>query len=197
MNHSLGDSLVLAMIRSGHEDKKHVFSLGIYDYISTPVIPSEVQVRIRSCFYHHQQILTGSTIPALNQAKNAVTAFGTNQSVVLEIGDRDTDLVRKACHYLSVNVAENYSLDKLASTMVTNRNSLSQAFKKVMGQGVFSWLRQERMQKAEHLLTTTDLTIQQICFEVGYHVPANFSTTFKRYFSMSPQQYRRKMMPSK
>jgi len=75
--------------------------------------------------------------------------------------------------------------------MATNRNTLSQSFKKVIGISVFAWLRIQRMKQAEILLRTTNKTIQQISFEVGYNDPANFSTSYRQLFKISPQQFRK------
>ncbi len=111
-------------------------------------------------------------------------------------------LINKACHYLINNLACPHSLNKLAVTMATNRNVLSRAFKENTGLGAMSWLRAERMTKAKNLLSQNYLTIQQVCYEVGYEDPANFATAFKRHHKLSPTQYRKiviakKMMKSK
>lgn len=47
-----------------------------------------------------------------------------------------------------------------------------------------------RMQKATVLLTTTNLSIQQIAFIVGFDNAFNFSTRFKQLMGVSPSQYR-------
>ncbi len=80
--------------------------------------------------------------------------------------------------------------------MATNRNSLSIAFKAVLNQGAFAWLRQQRLKKAKQILATTQLPIQQVCYQVGYNDPANFATAFKKIYQLSPMQYRKKVLDS-
>lgn len=106
-------------------------------------------------------------------------------------------LVEKTCLYLLGNLTVDISLDCLASKMASNRNTLSLAFKNSMNIGVFTWLRTQRMKQAEQLLGTSILSIQRICYEVGYNDSANFSTAFKSFYGVSPLQYRNKMMASK
>ena len=47
------------------------------------------------------------------------------------------------------------------------------------------------MAKAKHLLSHSNLTIQQICYEVGYEDPANFATSFKQQNQISPSNFRK------
>ncbi len=49
---------------------------------------------------------------------------------------------------------------------------------------------QIRQTHAQWLLNHTDLTVEQVAFEVGYPDANNFSRTFKRWCGMTPSQYR-------
>ena len=46
------------------------------------------------------------------------------------------------------------------------------------------------MMKAAEMLTSTDMPMKQIAFEVGYNHTSNFSIAFKRRFGMTPGQVR-------
>ncbi|MDE1462162.1 helix-turn-helix domain-containing protein [Spartinivicinus poritis] len=109
-----------------------------------------------------------------------------------DMSDKETVLVKKTCEYLQAHLADAHSLATLAIQMGTNRNRLTSSFKQVLGIGVMAWLREQRMAKAKLLLNTTDLSIKQICYEVGYRDPANFSTTFKASYQVSPLVFRKK-----
>ncbi|WP_422624401.1 helix-turn-helix domain-containing protein [Pseudoalteromonas rubra] len=80
--------------------------------------------------------------------------------------------------------------------MATNRNRLSRVFKSYYGATVFNWLRELRMQRAAELLCSTDNSIQEIAFSVGYSDSNNFSTAFKRCFQTSPIQFRKQAVVS-
>ena len=62
---------------------------------------------------------------------------------------------------------------------------------------MFEWLRQQRMERAKHLLVHSSLSVQQVALEVGYEDQANFSTAYKRCYSVPPHRYRKLMMESK
>ncbi len=81
-------------------------------------------------------------------------------------------------------------LDAIAIQMGTNRSKLAASFKNVLGISVFEYLRKIRMEKAKVLLINSDISIQQISFEVGYENSANFSTSYKKYYQLSPREQR-------
>ncbi|MFT4908279.1 MAG: AraC-like DNA-binding protein [Oleispira sp.] len=99
-------------------------------------------------------------------------------------------LVKKTCHYLQVNISNKHMLDDVAKNMGTNRSKLAASFKDVLGLGVFEFLRKIRMEKAKLLLVMTDTPIQQVAFDVGCENSANFSTTYKKYYGLSPREQR-------
>lgn len=182
----------MALIGDSYHQRKRVFSLGASDYISLPVIAEELLVRIRvGCLTRHlkeglQGRIETTDLPLIAEAlclKRMPWRSGSK--------DKESALVQKTCRYLLGQLAVNHTLESLAQHMATNRNMLASSFRKELGLGVFAWLREQRMKKAKVLLKTTDMSIQRICYEVGYNDPANFSTAFKNCFKLAPLQYRK------
>lgn len=178
----VGTHAVMALIDNNHGLKQRVFSMGVIDYITSPVIAQELLTRIKM----------GCCLADADVA-------GYRQSSTLRYFNRDSRktekeqaLVKATCRYLLSHFTLDHTLDNLAHIMATNRNTLASSFKSVLGIGVFAWLREQRMKKAKTLLNTTNLSIQQICYEVGYNDPANFSTAFKICFKLAPQKYRKR-----
>jgi len=108
----------------------------------------------------------------------------------IHLDEKERELVSKVSKYMIQNIGHEHSLDTLARVVGTNRTSLCLAFRNVYGRTIFSWLREVRMREASRLLKDTRLSIQQVCIEVGYKDPANFSTAFKRYSGIPPRKYR-------
>jgi AraC-like DNA-binding protein len=50
-----------------------------------------------------------------------------------------------------------------------------------------------RLERAKHLLTVTDRSVTEICFDVGFSSLGTFSTLFKRQIGLSPKAFRRKI----
>lgn len=179
------NSYIIAIIKSSQENKQKAFELGVKDYITYPIIPQELEVRLESILSIIKNKFF-STIEGINTLQKPIT----NTS-------KKTQLVEKTCQYLLKNIEKNPSIEKLAALMCSNRNSLTKAFKKELGATVFKWLRLQRMKKATYLLETTELSIQEISLSVGYEDPANFATSYRVVNNISPREYRKKMQISK
>lgn len=83
------------------------------------------------------------------------------------------------------------SLKDLAIDYHMNPTYISNRFKELFGTSPIHLQRQIRMQKAKSLLTSSDLSIMQICLMVGCEELQNFSRLFKTIVGMSPSDYRK------
>lgn len=63
-------------------------------------------------------------------------------------------------------------------------------FKKVTGESMSSYIASRRMEKAKSLLSRGD-SVGQVSREVGFELPANFATAFKRATGQTPTQWKR------
>ena len=78
---------------------------------------------------------------------------------------------------------------ELAHEVGLNDYKLKQGFRHLFGKTVFGYLRDYRMEQAQHLLQQSNLTITQVAAQVGYRNPEAFSTAFRRTFAISPKAY--------
>ena len=174
------------------ENKLKGFSLGGIDYITKPISEPEVLARITSHLnQHHLQHNLAKRLQAYEQhfgPLDSDTALAKSNAQPTPLRLKQVWQVRDK---LLSNLAYSPSLDELAHIVGTNRNSLSQAFHTHFGMSIFTWLREQRLQKADCLLRETNWTIQKISHAVGYGDSNHFSTCFKRRFGVSPRQYRK------
>ncbi|MFT5162277.1 MAG: AraC-like DNA-binding protein [Alteromonadaceae bacterium] len=158
------------------------------DYISCPLIISEVKLRIIQALHHHE--INRSTSSLLEQGHS-------DESTGHALRHNAAALLAEATvAYLNSQLANEVNLKDLTKTMGVNRNKLTVAFKVCFGMPIFQWLREQRMLIAAKLLTTTTNSILQIAGQVGYPDSNYFSTVFKRAFGVSPQQYRKQQQQS-
>ena len=67
---------------------------------------------------------------------------------------------------------------------------LSREFKKAYGESPYSYLMTRRIERAMRLLRLGDLSVTDVCFEVGCQSLGTFSTRFSELVGMSPSAYR-------
>ena len=68
---------------------------------------------------------------------------------------------------------------------------LSWQFRLAYGESVYSYLMTRRIERAMALLCRGDLSVTQVCFEVGGSSLGTFSTRFTELVGVSPSAYRR------
>lgn len=97
------------------------------------------------------------------------------------------------------HIRKNYSnpdlsLTGLSELLNVNPTYLSNCYSKVFNISPIYHLNMIRLQNSLELLQDPDLKIQEVARRVGYSTAAQFSSIFKRYYDISPSEFRSKPM---
>lgn len=84
------------------------------------------------------------------------------------------------------------SLPDLAYASGRSLSTFKRDFQKVYGESPAKWIRERRLEKAKELLSTTSLTVMDICYSLGFENTTHFSRIFKEYFGVTPTEMRTK-----
>ena len=101
------------------------------------------------------------------------------------------ECVQQVHQYLVEHLDSRVTQAELAQRYHISLTSLKGAFKQVYGLPINTYLRRCRVQHAEQLLFTTDLSILEIAQRVGYDSPSRFVAMFKREKGITPRECRR------
>lgn len=80
----------------------------------------------------------------------------------------------------------NLKPDVLAKLLFISASQLNRKLKSLTGKPTGQFIHSVRLAKAKELLKSTNLSVSQIAFDVGYKEHATFSTLFKREFGVAP-----------
>lgn len=109
----------------------------------------------------------------------------------------DKARIRTVIDFMTANLHRKASLSELAGVTNLSRSRFSRLFKSETGVSPGEYLIRLRMERACQLLeATTFLSIKQIMAEVGYYNKSNFARQFKRYFYVTPSEYRKRAFTS-
>src|SRR6185312_2961653 len=72
----------------------------------------------------------------------------------------------------------------------------SREFRAAFGESPHAYLLTRRLERAAALLTTTDRSVAEICFDVGLRSVGSFTTSFGRAYGCSPSVYRERHPPA-
>lgn len=83
------------------------------------------------------------------------------------------------------------TLEDIARAAIYSKFHLNRIFVEAVGSSVRRYLAQLRIEAAQHLLLTTDLTVAEITDRVGYRSVGSFAVIFKKLVGIPPSEYRR------
>lgn len=92
--------------------------------------------------------------------------------------------------FMLSNLHRSQSLEETANVAGFARHHFLRVFKEVFGTTPNQYLIKERLNKARHLVKSTNKSISEICLDVGFESLSSFSSSYRRLFALSPQQDR-------
>lgn len=102
--------------------------------------------------------------------------------------------VKRIVNYLNENYEHKISLDQIAHNMYLSPVYISKIFKEETGESPINYLIKIRLEKAKDILQYGQGgSIKAIATKVGYDDVYHFSKLFKKYFGVSPQNYRKSL----
>ena len=104
---------------------------------------------------------------------------------------RNLALLRRVRDRIDREYAQPLNVEALARGVHMSAGHLSREFKLAYGESPYSYLMTRRIERAMALLRRGDLSVTDVCFEVGCSSLGTFSTRFTELVGMSPSVYRR------
>lgn len=106
---------------------------------------------------------------------------------------RSSERINKAFDYLLSELTNDIRLSVIAQRLEMTDPGFSRFFKRNTGHGFIELMRKLRIQRACRLLLQSDMSVSDICFEVGYANLSNFNRHFRVETGQTPSDYRRAM----
>ncbi|MEU6984281.1 helix-turn-helix transcriptional regulator [Streptomyces sp. NPDC046324] len=102
------------------------------------------------------------------------------------------DLVRlrRARDTMDRDYAQPLDVQALANVALMSAGHFSRSFRAAFGETPYSYLMTRRVERAKALLRRGDLSVTEVCFEVGCTSLGSFSSRFTELVGESPSAYR-------
>jgi AraC-like DNA-binding protein len=100
--------------------------------------------------------------------------------------------IAEAMRYIQVNLNENLTVNYLADRANVHQDYFSRLFLKSVGQRPLRYVHEKRIERAQYLIATTDLSYAEITEKVGFENVSHFSKMFKKVTSLTPGEYKKK-----
>jgi AraC-like DNA-binding protein len=113
----------------------------------------------------------------------------------------ETDVVRqiKPLHetieklriYIIANIKEDIAIEELSKAANLGVRQLQRLFKSELNITPVQYLNILKLEEAAIMLKDTNQTVSEIAYHFGYNDPSYFGSVFKKYFGMTPVEYRK------
>ena len=89
---------------------------------------------------------------------------------------------------------ENRKVDSYAEKIGISAKHLAYVIKKTTGKYPSEWLENYVLLEAKKLLRNTDLSIQEISYDLNFSTPSHFGKFFKNQTGMTPKEFRNRIL---
>lgn len=102
--------------------------------------------------------------------------------------------VGRAMTMMHSQLRHSWTVEELATQLSVSRSALAERFKRMVGVSPIQYLIEQRMHRAKQLLRQTELSIDEVAFEIGYESGIVLSKVFKQRVGIPPSQYRKQSL---
>lgn len=104
-------------------------------------------------------------------------------------GSVSLEKVNALLEYIEQHIHQNITVNELAKLVHFHPNYFIHFFHKMTGYSPVQYINKQKMERAKHMLSTTDLSVTEISERVGFQL-YYFSKIFKKATGFSPTAYR-------
>lgn len=109
-----------------------------------------------------------------------------------DVSHKNPHFEERIVNYIQEHYPEKILIKDLAKTEHVSESYLSRKFKAHTGMTIVSYINQCRIEEAQFLLVSTDLTVNEIAYRIGFETPKYFFRVFKEIIGSSPGEFRKK-----
>jgi transcriptional regulator GlxA family with amidase domain len=127
-------------------------------------------------------------VSVLGSCLSESNEFGTETSTELLFNKAQDAKLRRASEYLQKNFAQDLKISALARYSGMSERSLNRAFIMEFGLAPKQALLRFRLEKARELLKLGEMSVTEVCYEVGYSSLSRFIQAYRSTFGRLPSE---------
>ena len=165
------------------------YECGADSYLTKPFKGQMLAARLHNLLENRRRLQAsfGSHIPSTN----------TTATPAQQISDIDKGFLDRLNEQIAMHLAESeYSVEEMGAQVGLSRVQLYRKTKALTGHSPNELLRMARLKMAASLLASTDKTVAEVGYAVGFASPSYFAKCYKEYYGENPTDFiKRKTEP--
>ncbi|MEM1323685.1 MAG: ATP-binding protein [Bacteroidota bacterium] len=175
--------IVLLTSRVDTESRISGLEKGADIYLGKPFEPRELELHLRNLLETRKRLQQRYALvpPPVDPADPLATTAAAAANPFLE----------KIQELVEANISEtDFGISQLCRGLAMSRSQIFRKVKALTGHSPSVFVRNIRLRKGKALLRTTDLTVSEVAYEVGFSSPNYFSRTFSAAYGFPPADLR-------
>ena len=171
--------IILLTAKAEDDSRLEGLSRGADAYLNKPFNKQELYLRLRNLLRVRQELQNRYAQPG---------AEAPDQDERFSHEDQFVEKVRQA---IMENLDdEYYGIPEICRDVAMSRSNLHLKLKSLTGRSTSHFIRAVRLSEAQKMLRTSDMTISEVAFAVGFSDPSYFSRTYREEFGQNPKSSR-------
>ncbi len=112
-------------------------------------------------------------------------------SSMVSYNEKESNRLCAVLDWITANFEKNIKLQEAAAIAEMHENSFSRFFANHTRKTFSGFVQELRLQKAAKLLTESNHSVTDICYECGYNNISNFNRQFFNRYKLSPRAYKK------
>lgn len=180
--------VIVLTAKNSDEDRLRTIASGANAYITKPFSNEMLTARITQLI-KEQSVFQRKMVL---QAKPATDSIAErNDGYEQHLVKKDIEFIERIHSVIEENLNnEDFNIDTIAGNIGLSRSAFFKKLKSMTGLAPVDLVREIRLGKAEELVATTDMSIAEIAYAVGFRESSYFGKCFKKKYGMTPMEYR-------
>ena len=173
------------------EQRVQGYESGADGYLSKPFNSAVLKSRCASLILNRKRIkdLWMSRPATVNKKEGEKISSGN-----LPSGDIDNEFYNRFLEILNEGMGNpDLNVDMIASKMGLERSQFYRKIKALTNYAAVELIRRLRLQRGRELLISTEKTIAEIAYDIGFSTPAYFTKCYRDAYGETPSQVRNKL----
>ncbi|MBD0835982.1 response regulator [Aestuariibaculum suncheonense] len=171
--------IILLTAKSGTPNEIEGLKTGADDYIEKPFHTQKLKIKVQNL---------------IESRRKLQQRYSQNFELTeIAVTSAEQQFFNKVKEVLNQNITDSqFNSAHFSKNMLMSRMQLHRKLKALTGLTTTEFIRSERLKLAEKLLKTSDLTVSEIAYQVGFNTPSYFIKCFKVQYKQTPSEYHNK-----
>lgn len=170
--------IVLLTAKVGEENEIEGLKTGADAYITKPFNSEKLKLRVEKL---------------IESRKKLQKHFSKDFNITPEfaITSTEKDFLNKLKEVLDKHLTESdFTSERFSELLLISRTQLHRKLKAIVGMSATEFIRAQRLKLSIEILKTSNATISEVAYQVGFNSPSYFIKCFKEAYHTTPNEYK-------